>query len=629
LNNEQRNGLKDRFGRFLGLEEEEKKEEQMDVSITEEKILEPTFKGNLHDLIKAAYMNDDNAASTLRSMLLSKQNLVEIASEFEKQAKLHQKNVHLTLMITSCLKNVNVQGGNELFKYIISLYKSLDDMNVDMTLDDVEPYPMRRQLQIHNSHHLVQETLSRNPPVLNEYLTTPHRGLMADLITNNDPTVSEPSLSNSNDPYLTTLIMHNCDASQLRKSAYDRLKLGLNGLQFTSTVLELVEGLEIDENIVRSIASLLTESGESIRTLIQSKSEYLTVLLDSVLPKSLLDDGLEKKNKNCKALVQLLDRNSQLLQYMYCLAPNIFPQPDTITFSTKMDKFLHSLVLRMTDTDTRMSDFAFEMLRKCARSYPVIVSRYSKSIGTLLETENIESITATEIISSGLIKRYSQVLGIMEALSQTEHNLNIINTTLVDKFFHFIKNVILEVPVNHSYETPEQLQLKKFISLFLKFLQSHKIFNSHGEDITKMCQRFNLTNELETVPIHVICDVQSSLEIDVQDTLLSLEQCNTDLLPHIIPQLLDLLLTEYATMAYPLILRALQYDIRLTSIVIPNYLKCLQHHDSIVRANAVTFAYDMFPLCTYGQDQELLRLLFENKDGLHMISRIMSMFFKL
>lgn len=131
--------------------------------------------------------------------------------------------------------------------------------------------------------------------------------------------------------------------------------------------------------------------------LLRNKSQYLTILLNFIMTKSLLDPDFAIKNRNREAIIHSLGPRSVLVQFLYYLAPDLFPQPDRVLLATNMDEFLNSLVLKMTDADTRMGDFAFEMMRRCARFYPLLVSRYVKSIGAILQTGNYENATAAEV----------------------------------------------------------------------------------------------------------------------------------------------------------------------------------------------------------------------------------------
>jgi hypothetical protein len=626
LNEAQRNVLdSSRFARFLGsIEEEhfEKRETKQDQMNEEE---ETIFDGNVRKLIESAYANDHTAISMLRSLLLSKKHTQEITQQFLSLSSLHHTNTHLTLMIISCLDNIQVKGGDDQFQYMMSLRKS-------NSTSDIEEYPMQRQLQVPHSHHLVQEKLSKDLPPLDSYFNSEHRGLIADLITRHDPIVSTPSLRRSNDPYLSTLMVHQRDAQQLKQSIDEMLSLGLQGLGLVGTVLETVEGVQVDERFVQSVGKILED--QHLSDLMKSKPEYLTILLDSIIPKSLLDPDLENKNRNRKALTEALGPNSQIIQYLYCLSPDHFPTPDMIKYASKMEVFLHSLVLKMTDTEVYISDFAFALLRKCAKCYPKIVCRYIKTLGAILETSNNDLKTAAEVVSRGLIRRYSQVLEIVDALRPEIFNhLDVINRGLIDKFFLFIRSVLLQVPIHQSFETPEQAQLREFITAFLTFLRTYTsdeamLYLSKYDDLIRtVTKKFN-AEIAEKPTLENICFVQNQIS---NGTLQILDHSRPDILPHVLHQLTDLLLTEDAPDAYRLLLRALQFDSNLADVVIPKYLACLQHHDDTIRLNAVAQAYDFFLHCTNRQKNELLQLLFQSgkKDGLNMLTRIMNVYIRI
>lgn len=106
--------------------------------------------------------------------------------------------------------------------------------------------------------------MMQQPPSLDSYFSTPHRGLLADLITAHDPIVATPSLRRSDDPYLMTLTIHHCDAKQLRDRIDERLNMGLKGLGFVGTVLEMVEGVIVDEKFVLNVAKILEVNISSI-----------------------------------------------------------------------------------------------------------------------------------------------------------------------------------------------------------------------------------------------------------------------------------------------------------------------------------------------------------------------------
>lgn len=99
--------------------------------------------------MQSAYSNDANSLSILRSLLLSSTDMQEIASHFLSLSSLHYTNPHLTLLILSCLKNVNIKGGDDIFQYMMSLYVKDDNDVMDMDIsEDIDMYPLKKQLLV-------------------------------------------------------------------------------------------------------------------------------------------------------------------------------------------------------------------------------------------------------------------------------------------------------------------------------------------------------------------------------------------------------------------------------------------------------------------------------------------------
>ena len=67
----------------------------------------------------------------------------------------------------------------------------------------------------------------------------------------------------------------------------------------------------------------------------REKPEFLVLLLDSILPKSLLDIGSEQKKRNRVALIEALGESSPLVQYLYSLSPQDFPTPEKYAIFTQ------------------------------------------------------------------------------------------------------------------------------------------------------------------------------------------------------------------------------------------------------------------------------------------------------
>lgn len=233
------------------------------------------------------------------------------------------------------------------------------------------------------------------------------------------------------------------------------------------------------------------------------------------------------------------------------------------------------------------------------------------------------------------------MLGIMDALCPVLlQQLDVIHSNLTEKFFYFIKSVVLETHYNQSYETPEQTTLRDFIILFLKFLNTYKQDDSASKYleqnsalIKKIRDRFHIhdVDDSDIKSMDQVIEIRSNMTLRQQQQQQSLERFKPELLINLIPQLLDLLITDTALLAYAQLLRILHYRPELSNIIIPYYLSCLKHHSESVRLHAIQFAYDLFPYCSNKQSDTLLRLLFESgrKEGLNMLSRIMNMYIKL
>lgn len=323
LTESQRQGLDSRFAELVrGIEEQHEptQQEKPDSEMSES---EERFNGDILKLLQSAYKNDQSSISILRSLLLAKTHQNEIGQVFKTLTSLHHTNTHLTLMILSCLDNVEIQGGNDMFKYITSVKSS--------STSDIEEFFLNKQQQVRESPHLIQEKLSQELPSFETYFSTPHRGVIADLITNHDPSVLTQTLRKNDDPYLLTLMMQHRDSHQLKQSIPEMLTM--NGLGFVGTVLNTVEGMQIDEKFVQQLGKIIQE--QKLESIMKEKPEFLVLLLDSILPKSILDIDLEQKKKNRIALIEALGESSSLVQYLYSLSPQDFPTPEKYAHFTQ------------------------------------------------------------------------------------------------------------------------------------------------------------------------------------------------------------------------------------------------------------------------------------------------------
>jgi hypothetical protein len=287
----------------------------------------------------------------------------------------------------------------------------------------------------------------------------------------------------------------------------------------------------------------------------------------------------------------------------------------------------------MTDANRDISDFAQSLMCKYARQYPLIVCRYIKTATAILTPGNSDIDTAVEVITDGSMRRYAQVLEILDATRPELFNHLDILSALLEKFFLYIKTELMHVPMNPMEDSDEQLQIKEYIQQFLIFLKG---FESQRA-VAYLLKHRNFIQAIETYfgvsipekpPLERITQVQANMSTRMLE---SLEQSKHDILPYVVHQLCDQLLTENALIAYRLLLQTLRHYPLLAKEIIPKYLECLMHFDDTVRLRAISHAYDIFPYCSTHQDQDLLWRLFQSgkQEGLNMLTRILNMLINL
>ncbi|KAL0484969.1 hypothetical protein AKO1_003803 [Acrasis kona] len=580
------------------------------------------------ELIKSCYTTSDpNHIHQLRSLLLRSPN--DVIEPFRSLSNYHSTNPHITLMIQSCIQDLKIELPSQCdpsFLYISSLYDPSSSSLQELDRDE----------ELHFENHSLPFSFKSNsssdqlPPFDSFHLQdSKNRSLIADLISLHDPAVE--SIDHRDDPYLCSLALYHRDASQL-------VKLINHNVDLSRTVLSMVQNVNVNDSFVTNLISNGIRPQSNLNQFIQTNADALCMLVDSIVPKNAIDPLLHQKS-NLKNSIRI-DPDSHLGEFLYSMVPSSFEAPTMVLLPTQMNKFLHSLILKMTSSsqinnndsllDKQKSQFAYEMLRKCARQFPLVIYGYLKTIVAVLDTGYHDSISASEIISTGMLKRYQQVLGILILIRKVvfDHLGDFENEILLDAYLKFIKNVIMESDLNRSYVSPEHIELRSFAVRFLNFLNyDHSNASNYVKKNQNVLDQVNKHFKQQQNVVnrgHVVDDD------DDDDLLQMLTGCDDEkILEYYSCHVLNLMnCSKYSSVCIVVLLKLLDKNSSHAVRFVEKYISCLKHNDESVRFAVIEHAYDVFTYCQSPYDQQLLKLLFENgsREALSMLSKIVSMY---